>query len=329
MNANTQSASSVLSDAIVVACLIDVWSGKITVIRDQDLDDTARTNLPPHAIYSDGQKQIINPKVLAKLETPRRMAQRDLVSLGFRSPLGYIIAPQREQELYDRLEVRRQEFEAGKQDIIQNLAQYYDEWERENPGHEAFLRRKRPNASEVDLRCRFDFAVYRVMPVESEHGQQRFEAVAQATVPSLVRDIASNAGSILKSSFAGKARVTQRQLGAVRDLVAKLKGFSMFDPRVLPSAQALEAVLSKLPHTGPLDPMETTIVGSMLRSLSDPDEVLAISARQFLAGVDTDTDEDDTSSASQADQSEQDEAPDAPQLPPKPPVQPSAAPVIF
>lgn len=272
-------ATSVLCDAIVVASLTEVWSGKITVSRDQDLSDTARGQLPPHTIYSDGQKQVIKPSILAKLESQRRKAQRDLLSIGFKSPLGYIIAPQHEADLYASMDECRDGFNAARQDLVDNLDQHYAQWELDNPGHEAFLRRKRPTATDVAARCKFDFAVFRVAPVDSDQGLQQFEAVAKATVPSLVQDIASNAKAILKNSFKQRACVTQRSMTAVRELVAKLQGFSMFDPRIHPSAKALESIVNGVPSKGPLSHMETTIIASMLRTLSDPDEVLAIGGR--------------------------------------------------
>ena len=278
---NQTPASSVLAKAIIVVSLIEVWSGKITASREADLDATTSTGLPPHDIYSDGQKQIIDPKVLAKLETQRRMAQRDFVKLGFATQLGYIIAPGHEDELYALMNERRKAFELALDDLTSNLDSHYADWEKKHPGHESFLRRKRPTATEVKARCKFNIAVFRVAPVDSEIGQHNFEAIAKTTVPALVQDIANNAGALLKGSFSSMARVTQRQLGSVRDLVAKLKGFSMFDARILPSAEALETVLAGLPHTGPLTPAETTMVAAMLRTLSDPTEVLAIGARHF------------------------------------------------
>lgn len=274
-----QSTTQLLTEAIIVTPLIDVWSGEVTVHRDVDLPGSA--DLPPTRIYSDGRKRVINPKVIAKLQSQRRMTQADLTTFGFRSPVGYIIAPDKEQELYEALNTRKQAFEEAKADLIQNLDVYYAEWEQEPEAapHTAFLKRNRPEAARVEAACRFDFAVFRVAPVDSALGQQQFEAVAKATVPALMQDIASAAKDIVKSSIGDKSKVTQRALIPVRALVGKMRSFCMFDPRILPTAEALEQVIDGLPRTGPLSDAETLILRSMLASISDPDNVLAAGER--------------------------------------------------
>lgn len=274
-----QSNTQLLTEAIIVTPLIDVWSGEVTVHRDVDLPSAA--DLPPSRIYSDGRKRVINPKVIAKLQSQRRMTQADLAKFGFRSPVGYIIAPDKEKALYEALEERKQAFEDAKADLIQNLDVYYAEWEQEPEAapFTAFLKRNRPDAARVSAACSYDFAVFRVAPVDSEVGQQQFEAVAKTTVPALMQDIASSARDIVKSSIGDRPKVTQRALIPVRALVSKMRSFCMFDPRILPTAEALEQVLDGLPRMGPLSDSDTLILKSMLASISDPDNVLAAGER--------------------------------------------------
>lgn len=274
-----QSNTKLLTEAIIVTPLIDVWSGEVTVHRDVDLPGSA--DLPPTRIYSDGRKRVINPKVIAKLQSQRRMTQQDLTKFGFRNPVGYIIAPDKEQDLYEALEARKQAFEDAKADLIQNLDVYYAEWEQEPEAapFTAFLKRNRPDAARVAAACNYDFAVFRVAPVDSPLGQQQFEAVAKATVPALMQDIASAAKDIVKSSIGDKSKVTQRALIPVKALVSKMRSFCMFDPRILPTADALQQVIDGLPRTGPLSDAETLILRSMLASISDPDNVLAAGER--------------------------------------------------
>lgn len=281
-----QSNTQLLSEAIIVTPLIDTWSGQVTVKRDVDLPSNA--DLPPNRFYSDGRKQVINPKVIAPLQSQRRMTHADLAGFGFKSPVGFIILPEKEQEIYDLLNTRKSAFEAARDDLVQNLDRYYSEWENEAEAkpYTAFLQRNRPGAAYVAAACRYDFAVFRVSPVDSEVGQRQFESVAKATVPALVQDIASAAQDIVKSSLGNKSRVTQRALIPVRALIEKMRGFCMFDARILPSADALQQVLDGLPRTGPLSDAETLILRSMLASISDPDDVLAAGERLLAQQVD-------------------------------------------
>ena len=112
-------------------------------------------------------------------------------------------------------------------------------------------------------------AMYRVTEVESEVGRKQFEAVAKASAGSLAEDIASTASQIFTQSFKGKATVTQRAVNTVRDLITKLRGFSMFDPRIDRTADALDMVLKDIPRTGPLDVSQTLVLGVMLQSMTD------------------------------------------------------------
>lgn len=268
------SNSQALSDVIVVVPVIRIWSGQVTLRRDEDLNTAS--GLPPKTLVSDGGKRVIDPKALTVLETQRRCVNRDLAQLGIKSPMGFLISPEREKEVHEEMERRRGLFENALGDLIASYDRLCTEWESANPGFESFLRRNRTLASDVQRACSFTYATYRVAPVDSDVGKEQFEEVAKSATHSLVEDIASNASAILKESFDGKEKITQRTVGVVRELVRKLRGFSMFDPRILPTADALDKVLSGLPKTGSLDTIETLILRAMVKSMTDADQLLKI-----------------------------------------------------
>lgn len=282
-------SSKALSDVIVVSPVIRIWSGQVTLRRDEDL--STASGLPPQALVSDGAKRVIDPKALTPLESQRRTVNRDLARLGIRSPMGYLIAPSRETEVHEEMDIRKQRFNAARDDLVNSYGALCTQWEAKNPGFETLLRRNRPEARDIAAACDFDYAIYKVEAVASERGMERFNAVAKATTSSLAEDIASNARLILKNSFDGRESVTQRAVNVVRELVLKLEGFTMFDPRILPTAQALDCVLRDLPKSGPLDTSQTLILGAMLRSMTDPEQLLQIGE---ASGRDESSEENET-----------------------------------
>jgi len=269
-NSNIQA----LSDVSVVVPVIRIWSGQVTVRRDEDL--SSASGLPPKTIVSDGGKRIVDPKALTTLETQRRCVNRDLANLGVKTPMGFLISPEREQEVHEEMARRKQLFEAARDQLVLSYDTLCAEWEAKNPEFVAFLRRNRPSAADVQSSCSFTYATYKVAPVDSTIGQQQFAEVAREATSSLVEDVASSAAVILKESFDGKERITQRTVAVVRELVRKLRGFSMFDPRISPTANALDVVLKTLPLTGNLEMHDMLVLRSMVVSMSDPKELLKI-----------------------------------------------------
>ncbi len=279
-----------LQSVVVITPEIRIWSGKVTVRRNEDL--TSASGLPPEALVSDGTKRVVDPKHLTKLDTQRRNVNRYLARVGIRSSMGYLIQPEDEAEVHAELAKSQALFDEAKADIVANYNRLCREWELQNPGFEALLQRNRPDALTVAGACDFDYATYQLSQAESEEGKRRFESVGKAATSALVDDVTKSAADLLKNSFKGRDSVTQRAVNVVRELIEKLKGFSMFDPRVGPAADALEKVLVGVPTKGPLGATDTLIVGALLRSMSDPDELLRAGASQ-AAVADQDDDEEE------------------------------------
>ena len=268
MNMNVTALESV----VVFTPAVRIWSGRVSVRRAEDL--VSASGLPPEALVSDGAKRVVDPKVLTQLESQRRFVNRYLARVGIRSSMGFLVNPADENEVHAELAKRRIAFDDARRELIDGYDVLCSQWERANPGFEWLLRRNRPTAIEVAAACEFEYATYRLTPADSEEGKLRFNAVGKAATSALIDDITTSASALIRDSFSGRETVTQRAVNVVRDLVNKLSSFGMFDPRVGPTAEALEKVMAGIPAKGPLDPTNTLIVGALLRSMTDPDELL-------------------------------------------------------
>lgn len=261
-----------LESVVVITPAIRIWSGRVSVRRAEDL--VSASGLPPEALVSDGAKRVVDPKVLTPLESQRRYVNRYLSRVGIRSSMGFLVSPENEADVHEELAKRRTAFDEACQELVDGYDVLCNQWERANPGFEWLLRRNRPTAIEISRSCEFDYATYRLTPADSDEGKKRFQAVGKAATSALIDDVTSSAQTLLRDSFNGREKVTQRAVNVVRDLVGKLRNFGMFDPRVGPTADALEKVMANIPSKGPLDPTDTLVVGALLRSMSDPDELL-------------------------------------------------------
>lgn len=263
-----------LKESIILVPQIHIWSGQVTLNRTEDL--STASGLPPKTLVSDGSKRIIDPQALTPLETQRRAVNRDLARMGVVSPMGYLITNDMEAEAHKLVEERRTKFDAARADLINNFDRLCHEWEQKNPGFEELLRRNRPDVSAVAAACNFDYAMARMEAVDSDLGRERFEAAAKATTSAVIENVCSSASGILKNSFEGRDRVTQKAVNVVRELVAKLRGFAMFDARIIPATDALERTISQVPKTGPLDGAQTLIISTMLQAMAEPDKLLSM-----------------------------------------------------
>lgn len=257
--------------------IIEIWSGTVKVRRDVDLAD-ASSSLPPPEIISDGRKRLVPTDPLKPLLNVRKGVERLLKGVGFPFMGGVAIPESETSHVEAELPKLQQAFSDALDDLCANLDLWYARLEAQHPQWQGLLRASRLTPSEVRSRCKFDIAAFKAaMPdaSASREASQRFGRFAEAAFPDLLKDIAGRAQAMLDTSFSGRVEVTQRQVTPVRNLVAKLDTFGFLDHRVTPMADALAAQLTLIPATGPLDPAQTSMVVSMLKTLSDPEAILA------------------------------------------------------
>jgi len=271
-----------LQSVVVITPAISIWSGRVTVKRQEDLASAA--GLPPESLVSDGAKRVIDPKHLTPLETHRRGVDRYLARVGSRHKMGFVISPDQEDEVHKELADREAAFNQAKAELVSNYDLFCLQWENQNAGYEGLLRRNRPTVLQVSAACEFDYATFRLTQAESAEGKRRFETLGKDVVTGLIEDVSQSADRLISESFHGRAKVTQRAVNVARELVQKLRNFSRFDPRLGVAADALAEVLKGVRSKGPLDPTEAMIVTAMLTAMSDPDKLLAY-GQQFVSGA--------------------------------------------
>ena len=282
-------SSTALDGLVLYYPIVNIWSGTVMVSRETDLA-AAKDQLPPEDLVSNGRKRIVDKAVTAPLLAMRKRVERLLKEHGAPMMGGVGVPACASATVEAGLAEIEASFYEHVETICQNLSARYLEHETLHPGWEEMLRRSHLTEDDVRARCRFDVVAIQPSAPTSSGAESRFGRFAEAAVPQILEDLAKRADKLLTDTFKGRVKATQRQLGAVQRLIEKLSNFSFLDPRVNPIAQSLDAQLAAMPATGTLTYSETATVKTVLKTLADPEFILA----QGTATDDDSTDATDT-----------------------------------
>jgi len=265
-----------LTGLVLYHPLIEIWSGTVRVHRDDDLAQAAE-HLPPSTIVSDGRKRLVRKETLRTLLAIRKRVDRLLHSKGFTFMGGIAVPESRCQEIEDQLPKLEVEFAQALDVLCANLQKEQASLRDEFPEWADMLKRSELSEQVVRSRCSFRVVPLRVAPPDSSisaSAAKRFDSIAGAALPVLLKDVAADAEVIYRDSFKGKSRVSAKTAAMVERLVEKLQAFSFLDPRVAPMSSALLANMQSIPSTGYLSIPETASVVMVLNTLSDPETLL-------------------------------------------------------
>lgn len=264
-----------LNGMVLYYPLIGVWSGTVKVTRETDLA-SAKANLPPEDLVSDGRKRVIAKEPLAVFLAIRKRVERLLGNLGIRLLGGFAVPVESTAEIEAELPKLEQEFLSARNELIADLDLHYLNWEVMHPGWADFLSRERPKASVVEARCAFHVGCIRAESPDissSAAAATRFNAIANAALPTLLQETAERAEKLL-GEFTGKVSCTQKSVASVRRLVDKLDAFAFLDQRVRPMVDVMQSQFNRLAKTGPIDALGTTTLLWVLKQLADPETML-------------------------------------------------------
>jgi hypothetical protein len=292
---NVTSVSGV-DQLVLVHPLIRVWSGTMKADRTKDLMQKASGELPPVGIVDDARKRVICSRKLAGMVNVRKKLERTLASAGYRFLGGFAIPETKLAETLATVDTLEAEFESAKAEFESGFDASIQEWAKQWPDWQSLFA-DAPTAAQVTRKCRFRVALFKMGDpgpgAESRYG----DALADA-LPALLHDIAGHAQKLWETQFKGRLDVTQKQKQAVKALVSKLAQFGMLDPRITPSATNLTLSLDALPRTGRLSQTQSTELGSLLLTLTQPQRLLqhgqaVFATAQGSLSLDADDDDED------------------------------------
>jgi hypothetical protein len=274
--------TKVLDQMVLVVQAITLWSGKVKIDRERDFVGVA-DKLPPKALVSDGEINLVNPKHLNVLAAKRTAVQRVLEKHGLRFIGGALVHKDKADEAFEEIERIRADFDEVLAALEKNLPAYYAEQESAFPQYVELMRKHRVDAAEVRKRHQWRVTAFTMGEPGTAKADAAF-ASAEGSVAQALLDAIAREAKVLQKSFHGRQSIGQRGLNCVKEIVSKLDSFAFVDARVYPCVLSLRTVLDSLPRRNELTPSQTQTVLGVLARLVDPDELVA-QGRAVMAGL--------------------------------------------
>lgn len=265
---------------VIINSNLQVWSGTVKVQREQDLPDVDQDKLPPKTLVSDGRKVLIDSKELAGMESVRKAIERFLKEEGFsfRGAGGIAVTHEKYEEFMAKAPEFEQNFKDALDTLIKRLPEAYQAQEDKYPDWAFMLAQSRPTDTQIRNRCKFGLGIFQLAPPDPKNpgstGNAYYQDMLDQALPEMLKSISAAADKQLEK-VRGKSRMLQSQLDNVRGLVKKLKAFAFLNDDIAPAADALAAVLTKLPLQGTLNMANTLLCVTVLEQLANPHQLLA------------------------------------------------------
>lgn len=289
-----------LGKVVLVNLAITTWTGR-KKLRLEDLKGVDGNSIPPEDLASLGSKRIIDPKKVAFAERQKRRAERMLSSIGIRALGGWAIPEEKIDEVAEEMRVIREEYQEGKNDLIDNYEQIIESWIAAHPDWAEVIRNAITPVDTVRARLNFGWQAFKVQPAEAtqEEAVEGLANEAMGMSAQLFKEVAKDAETLWEESFVGRLEVTRRVIRPIRAMRDKLEGLSFLHPAVMPVVEMIDREIDALPKTGPIDGDHYSRMTGLLFFLSDPDRmrqhgtaVLAqqpqIEMEEFIAPSDSD-----------------------------------------
>ena len=284
--------SVVLPEVVIASPALRIWSASTKLNIASEVSASARQELPPKELASDGRIFLVpakypnQPKLstpLTRLTSLRKAVDRILRSRGFSLLNGIAIPSDQTDAVLAELDEVESTFHSTLNELIQELPTLYSMQEQAFPKWAGLLKRHQLAEKTIRERCVFEVPIHKIATPESVVAAARLtQCTTGRALPSLLEDMATRAVERLDAiTKLGGTPLTQRSVVPVRQMIEKLETFSFLDGRVNAMAAALRAQMSLVKLTGPLDPTEAAHVVGVLTTMSAPERLLTLASAGF------------------------------------------------
>lgn len=294
MSIHTQQHQA-LAGLVLVSPQIDIWGGSVTFDARSQLSETARKELPPHELATNGRLHLIPTGAhrlggaaspLATLTSLRKAVARRIRFIGFPF-LGGVAIPQTsaDEVLTDLLKIEQQ-FSQAVGELLDQLPDLFVTRQEEFPQWASVLLQHQPEPQSLRSKFRFRVHMHGIAVPNSKDAAAHCHTTASEALPALLAEIAECAEEQLAKSFTNRsAEVTQKAISPVRHLIAKLDAFSFVDPQVGPLVAVLNDHMRSIPRIGPLSPDQVKHVVAGLALMANPQHLLAFGAQHASSSM--------------------------------------------
>jgi len=253
-----------------------LWTGRAK-LKPEDFG-VEEDQLPPEALASLGSKKIISPARIKPLQQIRYKMRRACLEVGTRFLGGFAVALDESEALVRKLEKLVKEGESRKATFLATFDQGIREWHGQNPQWKHILSEGTPEKDKIGKRIGFGYHAFLVQQPSNDSVAQNLLGAVDMMGNNLIDEIVGEARLFVKTSLtSGREDASQKTVNPIRRLARKMVALSYIDPALGSMANAVHALLAKIPTTGKVDGEAFMGLTRTAYLLADPERFRATS----------------------------------------------------
>ncbi len=173
-----------------------------------------------------------------------------------------------------------QQIDTERETFIQNFSSYVDEWVSKHPEVQKY-RSKFPNEALIRVRTGMDVSVFKIHPQQVKTQRDGIDREIKGLAGRILYEVAQD---IEESWDPGASKGTEKIRGVLARVINKLDGLAFVDQGLAHVAAMAREVLQRMPAVGVINGVDYVILSGLLKTLSDPSNVVNV-AREIAEGA--------------------------------------------
>lgn len=263
-----------LTNLTVFAVDVSVTTMTVSIKRDRDIPE-ASAHMPSSKLVGGGVKYVV-PKGSLKGLVGKRNNVAAVFKDGFQFLGGWCIANNLAEDALRSLERIEASFYTELDEVARRLPELYRQQEEAEPEWAHILKEGQLSEAEFRGRCGFRVGYFTPAAPSASAGSltNSFGASIASAIPAMLGSVASHAIQVM-DKFREDGRFTGRVGKTLTTMVDKLDRYSFLDARIAPVVTILREQVGHIPRVSELDQSATANVLQLLRSISNPQQMLS------------------------------------------------------
>ena len=297
----------VLDQTVWIHINYRTWQGKKTLTRQEIQRYSDPDKTPPEDLITPGTKAIADPERLKKITSLGKRIHRECEKVCLKAFGAYGTSTEASEALMTRLQAFKDEHNALLTEYLDNYEASNNEWVKEHPEWEEWLRNSMLSRSEIENRFKFEFQAYKISSGgEGALMNDGLEQEQSGLFGQLLLEVERMANDAWEQSFENRDKTSQKALRPIKTILNKLETLSYISGKVGVLTNRVKVVLDALPKSGFIEGADLSSVCGLLNLLSSSrkmnEYIKQVSANQSQVVdqvVDTDEEEEIVSSPEQ------------------------------
>lgn len=257
------------------------WQGKKTMTRAEIDKYSDPDKTPPKDLITPGTKAIADPERLKKITSLGKKIHRECEKVCLKAFGAYGTSVEASEALLKRLQQLKDAHNALITEYLDNYDSSNEQWAKEHPQWEEWLRNSMLSRADIENRFKFDFQAYKIS--SGGAGDLMNDGLQQeqnGLLGTLLGEIEKMATTAWEASFENRDKTTQKALRPIKTILNKLRTLSYIDGKVNVLIKRVNDVLDSMPKTGPIEGASLSAVSGLMNLLCSYSKM-----REFISKV--------------------------------------------